>query len=310
MPARFAILCPGQGGQHAGMFDLVRNDPHGVRIFDSFGLDAGLSVPVETLLHDEKLLFSNRYAQPLIVAAGLAAWLSMREALPPPALVAGYSVGELTAYGVAGSLPPAAMIELARVRAEAMDAAATRESRQGLMSVGGVAIKALEKTLHQQDAWIAIETGFDTAIIGGSITALETIQASLHATGARTGMLPIGVASHTPLMADALKSFRQALENSGFRSPAIPVLAGISGHLVHDGDTAITTLERQLVEPLRWRSCMDACAEQGITIILELGPGAALSRMLRERQPGIECRSLAEFRTLAGAVRWLQDRIG
>jgi [acyl-carrier-protein] S-malonyltransferase len=309
MPARFAILCSGQGGQSAAMFDLIRKDPQGARILDSLALDSGLSTPLDSLLSDDKLLFSNRYAQPLIVAAGLAAWLAIRSELPPPSLVAGYSVGELTAYGVAESLPAKDMIELARLRAEIMDAAAVHEPRQGLMSVGGIAVEELEKRLPGLDAWIAIDTGFDTAIVGGTIAAMEALQPSLHAAGARTRVLPVGIASHTPLMVDAVAPFGRALENNDFRSPAIPVLAGVSGQTVYDRDTAIMTLQRQLIEPIRWRSCMNTCAEQGIVAALELGPCSALAAMMRSRHPAIECRSLADFRSLEGAVRWLLERV-
>ncbi|MEB0233328.1 malonyl CoA-ACP transacylase, partial [Undibacterium sp. 10I3] len=67
-------------------------------------------------------------------------------------------------------------------------------------------------------------------------------------------------------------------------------------------------LMRQLTQPIDWTACMDACVEQGITVVLELGPGAALSRMLRVRHPEIACRSVSEFRSLAGIRQWL-DRL-
>jgi [acyl-carrier-protein] S-malonyltransferase len=54
---------------------------------------------------------------------------------------------------------------------------------------------------------------------------------------------------------------------------------------------------------------MDACVERGVTVALELGPGAALSRMLRERHPQLQCRSLADFRSLAGALAWLRRQL-
>jgi [acyl-carrier-protein] S-malonyltransferase len=292
------------------MFDLVRNDPRGGQALSSLDLGSHLPIPVETVLHDDHLLFANGYAQPLIVSAGLAAWQAMRSEVPQPALVAGYSIGELTAYGVADALTPSEAVELACARAQAMDLALARAPKQGLMSVSGIQAVALEEQLRGLDVWIAIETGFDTSIVGGSVAVLPSVQQSLIAAGARTGMLPVEIASHTPLMEDAVLPFAHALAASNFRDPAIAVIAGVSGQAVHDKATAISTLQRQLAQTIHWNACMDACNERGITVALELGPGAALSRMLREQYPGIESRSLADFHSLAGAVRWLQSRVG
>ncbi|MFL6707715.1 MAG: malonyl CoA-ACP transacylase, partial [Massilia sp.] len=78
------------------------------------------------------------------------------------------------------------------------------------------------------------------------------------------------------------------------------------------GVDAVTTLDaadalsRQLAETIRWADCMDAAAEAGITVALELGPGAALSKMLQGRHGQIACRSVAEFRSLDGIIGWLE----
>jgi [acyl-carrier-protein] S-malonyltransferase len=69
-------------------------------------------------------------------------------------------------------------------------------------------------------------------------------------------------------------------------------------------------LSRQIAEPIRWKDCMDACAEAGATVALELGPGAALSRMLQARHPGIACRAVSEFRSLGGVRAWLERQLG
>jgi [acyl-carrier-protein] S-malonyltransferase len=70
-------------------------------------------------------------------------------------------------------------------------------------------------------------------------------------------------------------------------------------------EIAIDRLARQLASTIDWAACMDAASEARITVALELGPGAALSRMLRERHPHIACRSVADFHTLDGIVKWV-----
>jgi len=309
MSERFAVLCPGQGGQHPAMFDLLRADTQGRSIIREQALDTRLGRPLDEILHDPQLLFANRHAQALIVAAGLATWNILREELPQPALVAGYSIGELTAYGVAGALADNDAIDLAVARAAYMDACLTQAPHQGLMSVGGIEAGEAQELLRRHGAFVAIVTGFDTLIAGGRSDDLLAAQSELEGLGGRSGILPVGIASHTPLMEPALAPFTAALDTVDFREPACAVLAGVSGLEVHDVSSARSTLAQQLTHTIRWSSCMDACVERGVGVALELGPGSALSRMLRERHPHIECRSVSDFRSLAGAVNWLRSRL-
>jgi len=309
MSERFAVLCPGQGSQHPAMFDMLRADARGEQVVREQALDTRLGRPLDEILHDPQLLFANRHAQPLIVAAGLAAWRMLREELPAPTLVAGYSIGELTAYGVAGALPGNDAIDLAVARAAYMDACLKHAPHQGLMSVGGIEAGEAQELLRRHGAFVAIATGFDTLIAGGRSDDLLAAQSELEGIGGRTGILPVGIASHTPLMEPALAPFKAALDAADFSAPACAVLAGVSGLEIHDVSSARATLAQQLTQTIRWSSCMDACAERGISVALELGPGSGLSRMLRERHPHIECRSVSDFRSLAGVLNWLRSRL-
>jgi [acyl-carrier-protein] S-malonyltransferase len=284
MTGRLLLLCPGQGGQHAGMFDLARLDP-GARAF----LD-GCALPTAP-----DALFDNRVAQPAIVCATLAMWQALQSRLPAPALVAGYSIGELAAYGVAGALDNA--VALAKARAALMDAAASGQL-QGLAAVSGVDVAQVSNIID-----VAIVTGADSCIAGGLEAQLAALPTRLPT--ARVARLPVGVAAHTALMAGAVAPFAQLLEGATFAPWRCPVLAGVDAVRVARPDMAIDRLARQLASTIDWAACMDAASEAGITVALELGPGAALSRMLRERHPHIACRSVADFHTLDGIASWV-----
>lgn len=309
MTARLAILCPGQGGQHGGMFDLALADARGRDVLDSCDFPSRFGQPLAALLADEQYLFANRYAQALVAASSLAMWAMLKDDLPTPTLVAGYSIGELSAYGVAGALSVPQVVEAAVRRAEYMDACMLTEPQQGLLALSGIEVAVVRKQLQGQSAWIAIETGFDSMIIGGTQSTLTALQAQWQAAGARVSPLPVGIASHTPLMTAAQEPFSQLLKTLAWCTPQVKVVAGISGQLVDAVAPAQSNLSRQLAEPIQWSACMDTCAEQGITVALELGPGAALSRMLRERHPTIACRSMQDFRSSAGALRWLTAQL-
>jgi len=354
------------------MFDLARGDARAAALLDSLAIAADGDI------------FSNQRAQPAIVAAGLAMWMALREHCPAPALVAGYSIGELTAYGVAGALDIPQAVALARCRAELMDAC-VREP-QAMVAITGLSARTLAPMLAPHGFHVAIETSEDSVIAGGPADAAHALMQSVAAAGARAQQLPVAVASHTPAMADAVAPFANALRAASWRPSAAPVLGGIDAAPVRVTPVAVATtvaeaaagaapvnvapvtvvttvaaaaagaappdpahgadggagraaagiasagssagqagggmapaggetpgagdavahLSRQLAEPVRWMDCMDAMAEQGITAALELGPGAALSKMLRTRHPHIECRSVADFRTLDGIKRWLE----
>jgi [acyl-carrier-protein] S-malonyltransferase len=310
MSARLAILCPGQGGQHPAMFDLARTDAQAAMLLERCLPEAQLGAPLQQILADDALLFSNRLAQPLIVAATMATWEAIRRDVPPPALVAGYSIGELAAYGVAGALAAADVIALAASRARLMDACATTRPGQSLVAVSGMAARAAAPVLQQCEFHMAIETGADTFIAGGPASRLGEVQRMVAAAGARATILPVEVASHTSYMDAAVAPFAAELRRHGLADPQIAVLSGISAELIHDAGKAISHLSRQVAEPILWADCMDACVEAGVTVALELGPGAALARMLHARHPGIECRSVADFRSLEGVRKWLARHFG
>src|SRR5471032_2021799 len=147
---RLLLLCPGQGDQHTDMYTLARSNASASALLDQLGMPPFPAADT---------LFANRSAQPLIVAAALATWQAIREFSPPPALVAGYSVGELSAYGVAGALAPADTIALARLRAQLMDDALATHPGQALLAVAGVPLAQMEALAIERPFYVSIETG-------------------------------------------------------------------------------------------------------------------------------------------------------
>ncbi|GGC59603.1 malonate decarboxylase subunit epsilon [Undibacterium terreum] len=303
--SRLAILCPGQGAQYPLMFELARQDEQARSLLQEWDLQQYLDLPLQEILADDKLIFQNTYAQPLIVAASLAAWSALKNKLPAPRLVMGYSVGELSAYAVAGSLSVNDALALATVRAKLMDNARAQTGAQHMLSVGGLAFGSLAETLQRHGLYVAIIVGDASFIIGGLTASIMQAIPDFHELGAETSLIPVEIASHTPLMQAAVPGFQKELEARVFGDPGIPVMSGIGAELTFRQDAAKTQLLRQLTETIRWADCMDSCAEQGITVALELGPGAALSSMLQKRHPGIACRSVRDFRSLAGLLAWV-----
>lgn len=304
MAGRLLVLCPGQGAQHPAMFDMARSDPAAAR-----ELDAWLADPALAPLTGGTSLFANQLAQPAIVAATLAMWTALRDTILAPALVAGYSIGELSAYGVAGALAPLDLVRIAAERARLMDACVDGRAAQGMVALSGMPNEAIEALLARFDFHPAIVTGEDALVAGGPAAAREALADAALGAGGRATVLPVEVASHTLLLRGAVAPFAELLARQAWSAPAFPVLSGISAEQVEDATQATRVLSRQIAEPIRWMDCMDACVETGITVALELGPGAALSRMLQARHPHIACRSVTEFRSLDGIRSWLERQL-
>lgn len=300
------ILCPGQGGQHPQMLQLLEENPAAQTVLDT-AADALGEDPRDWLRgsHD---LHLNRIAQPLLCAAQLAAWAALRERLPPPRLYAGYSIGELAAYGCAGALDCGELVRLAHQRALLMDSAS--ETPSGLLAVSGLGRLQIDGICQAHAAQIAIVNAHDRFVLGASVADLTGLQQAAEALGARAFRLPVSVASHTQGLKAAGDGFRLSLAASGLQGPVTPVLAGISGLPVHTRGEAIETLARQISTTLNWAACLDALPEMGCRLVLELGPANALSRMVRERWPDLPARSIAEFHSLKGVVDWVERWTG
>ena len=340
MARQLAILCSGQGGQSAAMVDLLHTDAVAMSAWQHLfgekwsaicgdsatsGYLPASGYPADSLdsanaaqaaasrdagiAANPAAMFLNRHAQPLVAAFGLAAWQVLAPGLPRPALVAGYSVGEMTACGVAGALLPDQVMALTQQRAALMDAAASLAGPQGLLAVSGTPWAALSDLIAAHRVFLAIDNGEQSCVLGGLHAHLEALARVLAAQGVRTQALAVSVAAHTPLMQTAAPAFLAALQQAAWQRPRSPLLAGIDARRVLRADSACETLAQALCAPIRWAACMDALAEAQTGVALELGPGAALARMMQARHPHIACRSLADFRSLSAARDWLQRQL-
>ena len=166
-----------------------------------------------------------------------------------------------------------------------------------------------EPLLQARGLFLAIKNGTDRLVAGGFRSRCVGIEAELASLGASCQRLPVEVASHTPHMQGASAPFAAALAAYRWREFTTPVLSGIRAEKITGEMQARQTLVEQLTQPVAWESCIDACAENGIGVTLELGPGDALSRMMRARYPEMASRSVADFRSLAAAATWLQRQI-
>jgi [acyl-carrier-protein] S-malonyltransferase len=289
------------------MFDLALAASAGQRVLEAARRVLGED-PVALARSGAGRVFANAVAQPLVCAATLATWEALRDRLPLPRVVAGYSVGELSGWACAGGLDAAEAVGLAARRAAAMDQATSGPA--GLLALRGLPLARLEQLAAAAGAALAIVNGPDHVVAGGGAAALAALAASATASGATTVLrLPIDVAAHTGALAAAVAPFAAALAASGLHDPQVPVLAGTSGLPLRRRAEGVQALSTQLSHRLEWARCLAAAAELGCTVFLELGPGQALTRMVEELVPGAAARAVAAFRGVEGVLRWVEQRL-
>jgi [acyl-carrier-protein] S-malonyltransferase len=305
-----ALLCSGQGYQGADMFDLLADAPEADAVFKRGRLILGGQDPRELARRaTNDTLHTNKVGQILCCMQAIAAWAVLRAKVRRPLVVAGYSVGELAAWGVAGLLSDEAVLELAEQRAAAMDEAMAQPS--GLVAIRGLKRATLDPICRSHGAYVAIVNGEDQMLVGGTTTALDAVIRDARAAGARrTTILPVAVPSHTPLLAGASDRFRQALSRTHLPAevPAgVRLLSGIDGAAVFDIRAGADKLARQIQQTVDWAACMQSCRAAGVTKVVEFGPGDALARLMHEFMPDADVHGLSEFRSLAAFEHWVRQ---
>jgi [acyl-carrier-protein] S-malonyltransferase len=304
-----AVLCSGQGTAHAAMFDLSAQAAAASPVFEAATGVLGSDPREWVHTAPQADLFVNQAAQLLCCTQALAAWaaldLSARLGVEEIVL-AGYSIGELAAWGCAGVFAVDQVLRLAVDRAQGMDQAAGGDT--GLVAIRGLSRLALQSLCDAWQCEIAIILASDSFIAGGRRSQLQPLCQQALQTGAQRAVtLPIAIASHTSLLRSATQTFRAQLRATSRAAlpSGVRLLSGLDADLVTDVDAGIDKLARQISQTLDWSACLTACREAGVTRVLELGPGRALASMAREAIPQARCRSIEDFKTLEGVRGWL-----
>lgn len=303
-----AILCSGQGRQHRDMFALTGDAPEAAHLFEHAATLLGGRDPRDFVRGEaDEALHRNRAGQILCTLQPLAAASALADAVSCGVIIAGYSVGEVAAWGVGGLFDATATLDLVVRRAEAMDAATL--AGDGLIFIRGLSRQEVDRLCERHDAAVAIVNPGDAFVIGGGREALSKIAGDARAMhAARIVALPVEVASHTKRLAGASAVFRAALRQASAIFPpkaGVRILSGIDAAPIVSAASGLDKLAAQISHTVQWADCLQACIEAGATGFLELGPGHALSGMAAEIAPGFPARSLDDFRSLQGVRAWI-----
>lgn len=288
------VLCPGQGAQKVGMGkDLAERFPAARETFQR--IDDALGVALSKIMWEgpESELTLTHNTQPAILAHSAAVWAVVGNRLQADLkAAAGHSLGEYSAYVVAGALAAAEAARLVRTRGELMYQAGT--ARPGAMAaVLGLATDQVEAACREASSpsEVAVAANLnapDQTVLSGDPAAVERAGEGCKARGAKR-VIPLKVsgAFHSPLMQPAVSGLSAALASASWSEPRVPVVANATATPVSASGDARRLLAEQLTAPVRWVECMQRAAAlvPGATFV-EIGPGNVLSGLLKRIVPG------------------------
>ena len=289
------LLFPGQGSQKPGMArDLYDGFSEARAVFDE--VDAALGVRLSTLCFDgpaEELTLTHN-AQPALLTHGAAVWAIARERLQGNVrAAAGHSLGELTAYHVAGAFSVAAAARLVRRRGELMYQ--TGVERPGAMAaLLGELQRPVEDICREASAaGEVVPANYNDAmqiVVSGEVAGVERAMELAKAAGAKRAVrLPVSGAFHSPLMKPAAEGFRAALAEARMAPPAFPVFSNVTEQAVSDAARASELLVQQLTSPVRWAGeVRNLAAAYPDATFIEMGPGNVLTGLVRRIAPSVK----------------------
>lgn len=289
MHAKTAVLFPGQGSQKLGMFaDEIQYLPELKAAF----CEASdiLSVDLWSICqHDEARLNETRYTQPILLAAGVGLWRTLRQKqMVSPAFMAGHSLGEYAALVCANALSFADGVKLVARRGELMQQAVP-DNAGAMMAVIGLSDEAALEACQQLNTAVGQQVMMPAnyncpgqVVVAGLRAYIEAFEVQAKQLGAKKVLpLAMSVPSHCWLMAAAAQEFAHELASSRWAMPEIPVLQNATLAC----PTTVTGLQQalasQLTSAVNWTQTMQYFAKQQIISFIECGPGMVLSGLNR-----------------------------
>ena len=309
---KLAMVFPGQGSQSVGMLQGYAGLPE----IDAVRGEAAAALGKDFLkLLDEgpvEQLNLTVNTQPAMVTAAIGAYRAWR-ALggPVPAIVAGHSLGEYSALVAAGALGFADALPLVRFRAQAMQEAVPEGlgAMAAILGLDDDAARAACAEAAQGEAVQAVNFNAPgQVVIAGHKSAVARAIEACKARGAKRAMpLPVSAPFHSSLMQPAALKLGDHLKGVAFSSPRISVLNNVDVKDEKDPARIKDALTRQAAAPVRWTEIIRAMAAQGVTHVVECGPGKVLAGLVKRIDPKLQGIAAADRASLEAALATIRE---
>lgn len=281
-----AWVFPGQGSQRVGMGkELAAAEPDAAEVFAVADRVLGSPLSQTIFAGPADDLQATPVQQPAILATSVAYLMVLRarNLLPPPAFVAGHSLGEYAALVAADALDFEDALRLVRRRGELMQA----HGAGGMAAVLGLPTAAVAAVAAEAGAEVANENAPEQTVVSGPTAAVERAMALARERGAKRAVpLPVSAAFHSSLMAPARDGMRPLLAATAIRPARTPLVSNVDARTISSPEEIRRELVEQIVTAVRWVDVVRAMTDAGVTTFYEVGPGKVLAGLIARCVPG------------------------
>lgn len=271
--------------------DLYQNSEAARQLFEQANSLLGYSLTNVMFEGTDEDLKQTIYTQPAVFLHGVVLALTTDSFAPDRfdvSMVAGHSLGELSALTAAGALSFEDGLSLASVRATAMQRACEL-TPSTMAAVLGLADDVIERVCSEITEEIVVPANYNSpgqVVISGSVAGIQLAEERLKAAGARRVVpLPVSGAFHSPFMQPAQTEFAEAVENMTFTVPRCPVYQNVTAQPTIDPQLIKTNLIAQLTSSVRWTQSVERMVADGATTFYECGPGKVLQGLIKKISP-------------------------
>ena len=313
MKQNLAFVFPGQGSQSVGMLsDLNGAHPVVKQTFDEASETFGQDMWKLAQEGPEQLLAQTELTQPIMFVAGVAAWRAWTAATDiRPALMAGHSLGEYTAYVCAESISLQEGVALVKRRGELMRDACPGGQGKMAAIIGLDDDKTQSVCADAAQDQVVQAVNFNApgqVVIAGDSAAVDRAIELAKEAGARKAMpLAVSVPCHSDLMKPAAEELAEKLRATAIAAPMIPVVNNIDAKIELNPEQIREKLIVQLYSPVLWVASVNTMVEKGIDTMVECGPGKVLSGMNKRVSRSLSVSSIQDQAGLESTLASLSE---
>ncbi len=277
-----SLIFPGQGSQHTGMGRrLFEAGAAAADVFRRADEALGFSLSGICFEGPREKLNATEYCQPAVYTTSYACFVALRDTVPRlrPAMLAGHSLGELTALAVSGCFSFEQGLRLVYKRGRLM--ARAGKKRKGTMcAVIGMKMEKLEEICAEYGLTPANLNCPGQVVVSGTVENIERAGVRIKSAGGKVIPLTVSGAFHSPAMREAAAGFAKELEEADFGRPEVPVLSNVTAGLYGGAEDVRRRLVEQLYSPVRWHESVLRMIGEGSDVFIETGPGRVLSKLV------------------------------